>query len=74
MTILKKTHSENKLYPDTFYRTGNCPIDHTKCGLELTLFDFEGHHTLCSMAQKIQSAVEFEKKCKENIKNKVRIK
>ena len=61
-------------YPKTFYRTGQVKVDHRTYGGELTLSDFEGHHTLSSMAQKIQSAESFDKKCKENIKNKVRIK
>lgn len=47
--------------PDTYYRTGRYKIDHSTYGGEISLFDFEGHHTLTSMAKKIRQADLFTK-------------
>jgi hypothetical protein len=43
-------------------------------GIELDLYDFEGHHTLSSMADKIAKAERFNKMCKQNCLNRQRIK
>lgn len=41
--------------------------DHRIYGGELTLYDFEGHNTMLSMAEKIQKSINFDKQCKRNI-------
>lgn len=53
-------------------RTNNLyNIDHRTYGGEITLFDFEGHHTLSSMAEKIARDKRFDEYCiKKSIKNK----
>ena len=53
---------------ETFYRTGRNPMNHCTFGGELTLFDFEGHHTMSTMAQKIMRDFAFDKQCGQNIK------
>lgn len=49
---------------NTVHRKG---VNNTYGG-ELTLFDFEGHHTMVSMTGKIVSDLQFDKQCKRNIK------
>lgn len=59
---------------ETYYRTGfNYRPDHTRYGGSITLFDFEGHHTLSSMADKIASAEKFDERCQKNIENNKRM-
>lgn len=52
---------------ETFYRTGSYKVDHTTYGGTLSSFDFEGHHTMATMAQRIISDFNFDKRCKKNI-------
>lgn len=64
-----------KRMSETYYRTGfNYKPDHRTYGGDITLFDFEGHHTLASMSDKIRSAESFDKRCCNNIKNYRKIK
>lgn len=56
--------------PREYYRTGNYKVDHTTFGGDITLFDFEGHHTLSSIADKIASDLRFDEQCRKNISNK----
>jgi hypothetical protein len=59
---------------DTLHRTGyNYKPDHHTYGGEIELFDYEGHNTMCSIAEKIRKSESFDKKCKENIKNRNRV-
>lgn len=44
--------------------------NHNTYGGELTSFDFEGHHTIASMASKIQRDFRFDESCKKYLKNK----
>lgn len=44
--------------------------DHTTYGGQLSLFDFEGHHNLQTMANKIASELKFDKRCKQNIESR----
>lgn len=53
---------------ENFYRTGRYKPDHTTYAGELTQFDFEGHHTMATMAQRIRTAIAFDKQCEKNIK------
>lgn len=55
-----------------FYRTGRVSVDHTTYGGELSLFDFEGHHTMQSMANRIAADLRFDKMCKQNALNRDR--
>ena len=55
-----------------FYRTGQLSLDHNTYGGELSLFDFEGHHTLQSMANRIAHDLRFDGMCKQNTLNKTR--
>lgn len=41
--------------------------DNTIYGGELTLFDFEGHHTMATMTDRIVNDLKFDKQCKRNI-------
>lgn len=41
--------------------------DHTTYGGELSLFDFDGHHTMTTMASKLIKDNAFDKQCKRNI-------
>lgn len=45
-------------------------LDYTTFGGTLSQFDFDGHHTLSSMADKIESDFRFDKKCKKDSDNK----
>lgn len=54
---------------ETFYRTGNCKVDHSTFGGDLSLFDFEDHRTLENMARKIASEWDFDKRCRKNKEN-----
>ena len=46
--------------------------DRRTYGGELTTFDFEGHHTLETMANKIIKAERFDAVCRNNIKSRDR--
>lgn len=46
--------------------------DHRTYGGELTAFDFEGHHTMETMTNKIMSAYRFDRRCKLNAENRER--
>lgn len=59
---------------ETFYRTGSYKVDHTTYGGALSSFDFEGHHTMTTMAQRIISDFNFDKRCKKNIELRDKIK
>lgn len=43
-------------------------MNHCTFGGELTLFDFEGHHTMSTMTKKIMRDFAFDKQCGQNIK------
>lgn len=51
-----------------YYTTRN--YDHSTFGGEFNSFDFEGHHTMASMAAKIESDFRFDKQCKLNVINR----
>ena len=51
---------------ETFYQTGSYKIDHTTYGGEITLFDFDGHPTMGTVAKKIMSDEAFDKRCRKN--------
>ena len=55
-----------------FYNTSHYNIDHTTFGGYITLYDFEGHQTIQSMADKIAQDLRFDKRCMENLKNRQR--
>lgn len=44
----------------TTNRYGIYKVDHKTFGVELTLFDFEGHHTMTTMANKIMRGYAFD--------------
>ncbi len=48
----------------------NCNVNHTTYGGELSAFDFEGHHTLTSIATKISRDLRFDEKCRKNTENR----
>lgn len=48
--------------------------NHNTYGGEITLFDFEGHHTLSTMAARIASDLRFDEQCRKNIEAKERMK
>ena len=50
--------------PKEFYRTGRVSVDHRTYGGELTEFDFEGHHNMCTMAKRIVEQLRFDNMCK----------
>lgn len=52
---------------ETFYRMKQDKSDHTTYGGKLSLFDFEGHYTLSSMADKIMSDFKFDEQCRKNL-------
>lgn len=47
---------------------------HNTYGGEITLFDFEGHHTLSSMVDRIMRDLRFDEQCRKNCKNRERMK
>lgn len=53
---------------ETFYNNKIYKSDHTTYGGEITLFDFEGHHTMKTMSDKITKAFAFDRQCRKNIK------
>ena len=55
-----------------FYRTVQLSLDNTTYGGELSLFDFDGHQTLKSMANRIAHDLRFDGMCKQNTLNKTR--
>lgn len=50
----------------TTNRYGIYKVDHRTYGGELTLFDFEGHNTMVSMASKIRQGRSFDWQCQKN--------
>ena len=60
--------------PKEFYRTGRVNVDHRTYGGELSLFDFEGHHTMSSMANRIAADSRFNNMCKQNSINRIKYK
>lgn len=48
-----------------FYRNRH-NVDHITYGGEISLFDFEGHHTLQTMTNRIVADFKFDKMCKQN--------
>ena len=48
------------------YIAGKYKVDHSAFGGELSQFDFEGHHTLSSMANKITADQRFDEMCRKN--------
>lgn len=58
--------------PEEFYRTRNYKVDHSTFGGELTDFDFNGHHTIASMASKIAQDFKFDEYCRKNEQARVR--
>lgn len=59
---------------ENFYRTRKVNVDHSTFGGDITLFDFEGHQTLTSMADKIASDFRFNERCRKNIINRTSLK
>jgi hypothetical protein len=58
---------------DTLFRTGyNYTPDHRTYGGEITSFDFDGHHTMASMAIKIAQSERHDKFCYQNTLNRGR--
>lgn len=55
---------------ETFNRYGIYEVDHKTFGGEITPFDFDGHHTMSTMAKKIYSDYQFDKQCKKNEKTR----
>lgn len=55
-----------------FYRTNNYNVDHSTYGGELNNFDFDGHHTLKSMSDRIMRDIKFDQMCKANAINRDR--
>lgn len=53
---------------NTFFTNKIYKPDHTTYGGEVTLFDFEGHHTMKTMSDKITRAFAFDRQCGKNIK------
>ncbi len=53
---------------DTFRNYKIYKPDYTTYGGEVTLFDFEGHHTIKTMSEKITRAFAFDRQCGKNIK------
>lgn len=53
---------------EVYNRILNYKPDHSTYGGELSLFDFEGHHTMSSMARKIEHDNRFNKSCSQNYK------
>lgn len=54
-----------------YYTTRNY-VYHSTFGGELSSFDFEGHHTMSSMAAKIAADLRFDNMCKQNALNRDR--
>jgi len=50
-----------------FYRTEKFKVDSSTFGGEIGLFDFYGHHTMKTMADKIMGDLAFDYQCKKNI-------
>lgn len=53
-------------------RYGFYKVDHKTFGGELTLFDFEGHHTMTTMANKIMKDYAFDMQRKKDIETRER--
>lgn len=68
-TIYKTEHPNANPTSHSHRENIDCeaPCGHTKFGGVLTLFDFDGHHTLASMARKIASDQAFDRQCQKNI-------
>ena len=56
----------------TINRYGIYEVDHRTFGGELTLFDFEGHHTMATMANKIMRDYAFDMQRKKDIEARER--
>lgn len=56
----------------TINRYGIYEVDHRTFGGELTLFDFEGHHTMATMANKIMRDYDFDMQRKKDIEARER--
>lgn len=56
----------------TTNRYGIYEVDHRTFGGELTLFDFEGHHTMKTMANKIMRDYAFDMQRKKDIEARER--
>lgn len=56
----------------TTNRYGIYEVDHRTFGGELTLFDFEGHHTMTTMANKIMKDYAFDIQRKKDIEARER--
>lgn len=56
----------------TTNRYGIYEVDHRTFGGELTLFDFEGHHTMVTMANKIMRDYTFDLQRKKDIEARER--
>lgn len=53
-------------------RYGIYEVDHRTYGGELTLFDFEGHHTMATMTNKIMKDYAFDMQRKKDIEARER--
>ncbi len=55
---------------ENFNKTKIYSQDHTTYGGKLSSFDFDGHHTMATMAKKISYDHIFDNQCQKNIKLK----
>lgn len=53
---------------EIYNRILNYKPDHSTYGGELSLFDFEGHYTMSSIARKIDYDNRFDRSCSQNYK------
>ena len=53
---------------ETLYNNKIYKPDYTTYGGELTLFDFDGRHTMKTMSDKIIRTFTFDRQCERNIK------
>ena len=55
-----------------YYTTGIYKPDHSTCGSKIYNYDFDGHVSMSSIAERIISDWKFDKQCKKNIENRDR--
>lgn len=55
---------------ENFYKTGTYKVDYKRYAGEITPFDFEGHHTLKTMTNKILRDYAFDRQCEQNIRHR----
>ena len=52
-----------------YYRTGNYKPDYSTCGSKIYNYDFDGHVSMTSMAERIISDWKFDEKCRKATTN-----